>query len=508
MATTRSIAATTTDEDAAAQLVGEVDRLCASLLAELTDPEHCSRVEQTRAQLRDPLRVAVVGSVSAGKSTLVNTLLRRTVAPVGSSDTTKVVTWYRFDAQERLEIQLRDGQVLTSALGPGGRVPDALEARLEQVAALHVFLSNDVLRSLVLIDTPGLDTVNADAQARTEEFLGLGPSGEGTTSGTLDAADAVVYVFTRQRSTDAEFLRELMAGGAQSRTSAMNVVGVLSKVDRVVEPGQDPWPTARTLAERAASELAATVSTVVPVIGLLGQAARAGQITEADGRALRILAALPAARDALRMSVGSFLAEDGDGWPSLDARRRLFDLLDRYGVLVGMDALERSTVLSSALSAWESTSNVVALEGALLDRFRRRASLLKIDAALTALEELSYISGTSPDGMQLRALRHPLERIELDPVLHDLRVLAFARSPASSQLAAELVDDIRSLSHADDAARVGLPASATPSEVAAAAAAGAGRWSAVANDSIVEPAVRRGARDVKRAFELIWERQQ
>jgi replication fork clamp-binding protein CrfC len=46
-------------------------------------------------QLQQPLSVAVVGAVKAGKSTLVNALIGRRIAPTAATECTRVVTWYR-----------------------------------------------------------------------------------------------------------------------------------------------------------------------------------------------------------------------------------------------------------------------------------------------------------------------------------------------------------------------------------------------------------------------------
>ena len=65
------------------------------------------RVAQVRDALAAPLRVAVAGRVSSGKSTLVNALLGKRVAPTSAGECTKIVTWFR-DGPERMEIFLED----------------------------------------------------------------------------------------------------------------------------------------------------------------------------------------------------------------------------------------------------------------------------------------------------------------------------------------------------------------------------------------------------------------
>src|SRR5580698_10533592 len=103
-------------------------------------------LDELLSRLRNPVRVAVVGRVKAGKSTLVNALLGQLVAPTDVSECTKVVTWFHYGHPERLEMRLADGSVVPRQLDAGGRLPAELGVPVEQVAALHVYLANDALR--------------------------------------------------------------------------------------------------------------------------------------------------------------------------------------------------------------------------------------------------------------------------------------------------------------------------------------------------------------------------
>src|SRR5262249_30556133 len=52
------------------------------------------RLRRVRDRLGEPLRVAIVGRVKAGKSTLLNALVGEELAPTDAGECTRVVTWY------------------------------------------------------------------------------------------------------------------------------------------------------------------------------------------------------------------------------------------------------------------------------------------------------------------------------------------------------------------------------------------------------------------------------
>ena len=83
--------------------------VCDDGLRRLPEGPTRDAVLAVRARLLAPLRVAVAGSVSSGKSTLVNALLGQKIAPVDAGECTRLVTWFTYDHHQRIEVQRRDG---------------------------------------------------------------------------------------------------------------------------------------------------------------------------------------------------------------------------------------------------------------------------------------------------------------------------------------------------------------------------------------------------------------
>src|SRR3954447_21349157 len=126
-------------------LAGAVNELCLAVAASSTGVVR-KAVMDVQTGLAEPLRVAIIGRVSSGKSTLVNALLKRRVAPTDFGECTRVVTVFRFDVSERVELHGASGYLRSMPLAPNGGLPaDSLSAS-EEVTRLEVFLSNDALR--------------------------------------------------------------------------------------------------------------------------------------------------------------------------------------------------------------------------------------------------------------------------------------------------------------------------------------------------------------------------
>ena len=83
-------------------LCARVAEACDRVSRRLPEGPGQDLVRRVREGLDEPLRVAVAGRVNAGKSTLVNALLRQRVAPTDVSECTRYVTWYRYGVPERL----------------------------------------------------------------------------------------------------------------------------------------------------------------------------------------------------------------------------------------------------------------------------------------------------------------------------------------------------------------------------------------------------------------------
>lgn len=449
-------------------------------------------VAEVRAAATGPLRVAVAGRIKAGKSTLVNALLRQRVAPTDVGECTKLVTWYRYGVPEQLEVVLRDGRRQTRALQPDGSLPTDLPVAVEEVAHLEVSLSVDALRDVTIIDTPGLASASTASGGATRELLAL----DGASRGAVAAADVLLLVLpVEPRADEIDVLARFDEQFQGIARSALNAVGVLSRIDQSPVPAAEVPLRAAALARRLVEDHLLQLAAVLPVNGLLAETASCGVLTERDTQALRELAALSPEQVRLLLLSADRFAQAPADVPAA-TRERLLELLDLHGLERSLELVATTGSASALTGALLEHSGFEALHREVFAGFARRSAVHKASWALGAL-----LRARVEDEEDAARFRDVVERLLLHPDLHAVRVLRAVQSVASGDvpLPPELTDDLRRLAdhvgidpHAPDAGRPLDPADA---------AAGARRWRALAGDPRSSPKVREVADIACRGYE-------
>ncbi|MFC6566627.1 dynamin family protein [Actinoplanes utahensis] len=441
--------------------------------------------------------MAIAGRLKAGKSTLVNALIGRRVAPTAAGECTRVVTRFRYGPADRIDVVTRDGGRHSLPLDDDGMVPARLGVPTARIAHVDVTLTSDRLRDLTVVDTPGLASTDTAGSARAEAAVGI----DDDSAGEIAAAEAVVYVFTQAvRADDLRALQAFHAASARLATSPLNAIGVLSRIDTLTGGGTDPWPVAEPLARQQARLLTRTVGDVVPVAGLLAETAVAGRLTAADRDALAALAALPPA-DLQVLLLSADLFRTRTAPVSTDQRERLLTRLDLYGIGFACAQLTGDPRLGTGelVRRLTAASGLARLTATVDQTFRWRCDAIKAGWALTRLERLA-----SYDARARGVIRDAVEQALRDPAYHRLRLLDAAQRAATGTvpLPAGWDQELIRLATSDDPHVIlGLP-DAGPADLAAAAIAAAGRWRAYAVDG-AGPAQARLAHIAHRGFQLL-----
>src|SRR4051812_38381997 len=230
----------------------QVARVCDAAAA-AAGAHAAEQVRRVRRRLDEPLRVAFAGRLKAGKSTLVNAVVGRRIAPTEAGECTRVVTVFRYGTADRVDVVRRDGTRTSLPLDADGMVPRRLGVPPGQVAYVDVGVTSDRLRDLTVVDTPGLSSASAAVSDRARAALGTGAPFDADIDDDSAAAgggaEAVVYVFSQSvRADDVQALEAFRAASARLASNPLNALGVLSKVDTLVPGAADPWPVAGPLA--------------------------------------------------------------------------------------------------------------------------------------------------------------------------------------------------------------------------------------------------------------------
>lgn len=384
------------------------------------DPTASARITQWRARLHDPLRLGIAGMVKAGKSTLLNAMLGERVAPTDAGECTRAVTWYRYGDTPAVTARLLGGGTQRLALRrTQGRLAfDLGGTSVDDVEAIDVRWPSVGLRSMVLIDTPGIESVSERVSERTRRFL-LPPD-----DGPSDA-DAIVYLLRHLHTSDLAFLeafRDTAAGAAR----AVNALAVLSRADEVGAGRLDAMLSARTIAERyrADPQMRRLSVTVLPVAGLLAETART--LREREFQALRALAELDRAeRERMLLSVDRF-TRGGDTPVTAEARAGLVDRFGISGIRLAIALLRGGARSAQQLSErLLEQSGLDELRGVIRRQFRGREAALKVRSVLGGLEMLVRDCPRADAG----ALEAGIERLAAEShELRELELLARARA--------------------------------------------------------------------------------
>lgn len=170
---------------------------------------------------RLPLRLAVAGEFNAGKSTLINALLGQAIAPMGIVPTTGTIYHFRHATEPVALIHFRDREAESEAVPVARLQAKTASAELEAIDRIEVRLPLDGLRTVEIIDTPGLNAPDAH-HARASDRA-------------VSTADAVLFVLDASSPVKQTELVSI----ARIQAACRPIFFVINKLDRIEEHGRD-----------------------------------------------------------------------------------------------------------------------------------------------------------------------------------------------------------------------------------------------------------------------------
>ena len=446
-----------------------------------TDPLERHHIDDLERRLDEPLRVAIAGKVKAGKSTLLNGLIGEELAPTDASECTKIVTWYVDGSTYKATLKLDNGQEVVT---PFSRQSGAIDVDLqghpaERVDNIVVEWPSSALTELSLIDTPGIASISSDLSARTHRFVLAESSHE-------SHADAVVYLMRHLHPTDIRFL-EAFQDTQVGRTNPINAIGVLSRADELAGSQPDALVSAATVAARyrTSPQVRRLCQTVVPVAGLLAQAA--ASLRQSEYNLLARIATLPTEQlDLLLASADRFIDQDLVANVVPADREALIRKLGLFGVRQSVIAIS-GRLVDDAPSLGQylfEQSGLAELRRILTSQFASRRDVLKAQAAMQALAVRLRVSPPPTGGDQLQ---FELERLRsTSHVFAEIQLFASIRAGAVP-FGDHEVDAVERLLGAEGYAptvRLGLAANATVDDLRSALGQQIAAWRARAENPL------------------------
>ncbi|MGQ4597143.1 dynamin family protein [Nocardia sp. R6R-6] len=503
-------------------LVAEAHQLVGAARAALASaPRPRALLADSARRLDQPLRVALAGSIKAGKSTLLNSLVGQDIAPTDATECTRVVTWYRYGSTPGVTAHAADGAcahvVVRRGSGTHGLTFDLDRLNWNapaprEVDHLEVEWPAAALAHTTIIDTPGTSSLSREVSQRTARLLTPGEDDRAEQDIAMPGADAVVYLLRRLDAADVHFLERVGAATAVANggPGPLGIVGVVSRADEIGAGRIDALHSAREVATRFAGELERTglCQAVIPVAGLLAFAA--ATLRQQEYAAFETLAGIPVDElSTALLSADRFARADIPLPVPPQLRAQLAERFGLFGIRMAV-TLIRLGVRDSATLAAELTSRsgLDELRSVLDVQFGQRADQLKAHSALTTLARvLTAYPGTPADRLL------PRVRTLLADVhgFAELRLLGRLRTDELTLPADDLAELHRLIGGSGIAPhlRLGLPIDAPPATQRASAVAAVRKWRARAHhplaDQFTATACRTAARSAEGTLSMLPE---
>lgn len=354
-------------------------------------------IEKLEQRLNEPLKVAVVGVISAGKSTLMNALLGEALLITGIAETTYRTTKFKYGDKPLLVVHFKDGSFKKYPLEEISfwtvKNGERKNEKIDMVQYIEIQYPNDFLKKIELIDTPGLGSTYVNDSQNTLEMLGIISEAERLTTKEAADADAIIYGFSRGIAENDENVLKAFQGPMFANASPINALGVLTKVDNYWgREISDPMKEGKKIADRyrVNSEIKRLLYSVFPVIGIMVQNLK--KIGNKEHELLQRLSRLEeSVFKKLIASTNNFITKEYESVDiSVKDRKNLYDILGRYGVNTSVELIKKGYSLEELKEKLFSFSGIYELENVIRQHFGNRAFIIKLNYILARIKTLSY----------------------------------------------------------------------------------------------------------------------
>lgn len=448
-------------------------------------------IQVSYERLKLPMRVAVVGRVNAGKSTVVNALMEKELAPVDSTEATYNISWIKYGDVESYTIHFKDTDTTECRSSLKDLKDFVLRSDKEDTKRLQnrikyveISYPSPVLKTFNIIDTPGLNSVFGYDSQNTKDFL------------KESKPDAILFLFHKNPGEkDAKEIVDYFQDGALAQANPINAVGVLTKTDNYW-PQADPIEQGREVVKRLPGEIDQLMYNIYPLCG--AAAFGATTMTQQDLDGLIALSGLsPAILQFLLSDASIFSTKEelksGKIPVSTTMREALYRKFGLFGIglacnLIKEHSISNCEMLSVAIL---QKTGFLELKQAIVLHFGNRAYLIKLHNGIQRIKKNSFEKKQSltADEQQIASdVYNMVSRLEDEE--HSFREFKILRDYYAGELrlSPEEIKDVTEVTGENGiscAERLGLPTKSTIEEMLASADEKLARWRRKENSFLV-----------------------
>ncbi len=148
-------------------ILGLLKKVEYALLDDRLSPSPALKSSLNRLETRavEPMKVAITGQFSSGKSTFLNALLAKNILPTGITPVTSKVNYIRYGDELKIRVKYKDGRDEYHDIEQIERFTDQRNS-VEDIDYLVLYSPLNMLKDIVFVDTPGLNSLaSADTDA-------------------------------------------------------------------------------------------------------------------------------------------------------------------------------------------------------------------------------------------------------------------------------------------------------------------------------------------------------
>lgn len=131
-----------------------------------------SRLKNLSKRAEEPMKLAVSGLFSSGKSTFLNAMLSDDILPSGNLPITSKITYLRYGKDPQLKLTYLDGREEPTPLENIAKYASQQSAdQITNISHITLYYPKEILKNIVFVDTPGFNSPNKMDDETTEDIL-------------------------------------------------------------------------------------------------------------------------------------------------------------------------------------------------------------------------------------------------------------------------------------------------------------------------------------------------